>query len=299
MSNGIILLDKPAGMSSTFAGTLCKRILGIKKIGHIGTLDPLATGVLPLAINAGTKIIPFINTSKKIYDFEMKFGIKTDTGDNTGEILTTNPLIPSLSDIERVIQNFIGEQYQKPHPFSAVKINGTPAYRMARRGESPELQSKLVNIFDICILSDLENGSLKLRAAVSPGTYIRSLAEDISHALGTFGHVTSLRRVMDGKFCVGDAITIDKLREKKDNIHDVLISFEDVLDDIPVFFVSEREADDLSLGRSVVCGVNRTLKPGIVLASSSRGFWGIVDRICDDEKYVLVPKRILVFGKKE
>ncbi|MDR1234168.1 MAG: tRNA pseudouridine(55) synthase TruB [Holosporales bacterium] len=295
--NGILLIDKPPGKSSAFIDRICKRILGIKKVGHIGTLDPFATGVLPIALNAGTKIIPFIKTSKKTYDFEIKFGIKTDTGDNTGRILSTSTIIPNPDEVAQIIQKFIGEQYQKPHPFSAVKINGVPAYRMARRGELPDIQSKLVTIFDLCILGKQEDRIL-FRAVVSPGTYIRSLAEDMATSLGTVGHVISLRRIVDGKFSIENSITIDKLEEKKDNICDVLISLEDALDDIPVFFVLDCEARDLTLGRSVACEIDRMPRPGLSLASSRGGFLGIVDVVCGGESCILSPKRLLVFGKR-
>jgi tRNA pseudouridine55 synthase len=289
--NGFLLLDKPEGKSSFFVVNRCKKILGANRAGHLGTLDPFATGLLIIAINAGTKVIPYVSVSHKCYDFELKFGEKTDTGDNTGKVIATDRMIPKYDELEAILPVFLGKIQQRPHPFSAIKINGKRAYQLARSGLIPNIESRSVTIFDLHILAQTADDTFKLRAAVSPGTYIRSLAEDMAEYLRSVGHVISLRRIRDGKFSVDDAVKIDRLEEKKENIGDILVPLEDVLDDIPVCFVSDREASELALGRSIDCGTDVESRDGVCLVSSEGGALWIAEV---KPERVLAPKRLLV-----
>lgn len=267
--SGILVIDKPEGKTSSFVDFLCKKILNIRKAGHLGTLDPFATGILPIAINSGTKLIPYIKTERKTYEFEIKFGEQTDSGDKTGNVIKTSEVIPDYSEIEKVIQKFIGKITQVPSPFSAIKINGRPAYEMARRGQIPKMKPRVVDIFNIELI-DVN----KLRAEVSPGTYIRTLTEDIAKALGTVAHTSSLRRIKDGRFGIEASISLDELEKRRDNISGILVSPENVLDDIPVILISIQDTEDLLHGRSIEMA---RCPDGVFLASSEGGFLEIVE----------------------
>ena len=248
---GILILDKPSGKSSTLIGSVCKRILKVKKLGHIGTLDPFATGVLPIAVGGATKIIPYINVDKKTYEFEIKFGQKTSTGDICGEVVESSCHIPTAEEICAVLPKFFGNILQTPHAFSAIKVGGKRAYDIARAGGVPNLVPRQVNIFDLQLLQKTHDDVFQFCATVSAGTYIRSLSEDIAEAMGALGHTVSLRRVQNGKFFIKNAISVDELREKCDNGEDILLPLEDVLDDILVIFISANDIKFFTDGRGV------------------------------------------------
>lgn len=286
--SGILIINKPEGKSSGYVDLICKKIFNTKKVGHLGTLDPFATGVLPIAINNGTKVIPYITPKSKTYEFEIEFGIKTNTADKTGDIVEVNKTIPLLNDIENILPQFIGEIEQTPHIFSAIKINGRRSFELARKGEMPQIPARKVTIFNLELIGQTSDTIFKFRAEVSKGTFIRSLTEDIAKALGTLGYTYSLRRVKDGNFTIEDSITLDKLDEKKDNLNSVLIPLENVLDDIPVIFLTCQEALDLSFGKSVM--VTSPKDDGRYLVSNSEiGFLAIADLIGE----VIYPKRLL------
>ena len=288
MNSGILILNKPEGISSTFAGNICKKILKTKKLGHLGTLDPFATGVLPIAVNDGTKAIPYIKIDKKTYEFEIKFGEKTNTGDKTGEIVETSNLIPNIEQIQNTIRTFIGEIFQTPHAFSAIKIDGKRAYDIARSGQIPNIKARKTTIFGLKLLEQTAENIYKFSATVSPGTYIRTLSEDIAKSLETLGHTISLKRTMDGKFSIEQAISLDNLREKCENLECVLIPPEDVLDDIPVIFISDLDAENLMKGRTI--SVSDRFSDGTTCSAiSPGGFLGIVQY--DNE--CINPKRII------
>ncbi|MDO4975223.1 MAG: tRNA pseudouridine(55) synthase TruB [Alphaproteobacteria bacterium] len=286
--NGILIINKPEGKSSGYVDLVCKKILGTKKIGHIGTLDPFATGVLPIAINNGTKTIPYIKTESKTYEFEIKFGEKTNTADKTGEIIDTTQNIPNQKDIKNIIPEFIGEIEQKPHIFSAIKINGKRSFELARKGEIPQIASRKVTIFDLKLLDQTSKDIFKFEASVSPGTFIRSLTEDLAESLKSLGYTYSLRRIQDGRFLLKDAITLDELREKRDNINDVLIPLENVLDDIPVISLTCQNVLDLAFGRSIK--IDFLKENGKYLASNIETQFLAIVELVDG---VIYPKRIL------
>ncbi|MDR3031315.1 MAG: tRNA pseudouridine(55) synthase TruB [Holosporales bacterium] len=290
---GIIIVDKPENKTSQFIDRLCKKLKGVKKAGHLGTLDPFATGVLAIAINFGTKAIPYIKTSFKKYEFEIKFGEKTNTADKTGTIIETSPITPSIDEIQAVIPKFIGKISQIPPAFSALKINGKRAYDIARSGKTPIIKERTIDIYDLRLLAQTGERTFKFVVECSPGTYIRTLSENIADALKTVGHAFSLRRTLDGMFAIENAISVDDLNKNCDNIEDVMIPLENVLDDIPVILVSCHDAFSFSQGRCIK-RQDFNISPGECLASSEDGFLGIV--LVSDRD--VCPKKIFKIGKE-
>src|SRR5258708_23094758 len=204
MPHGWIILDKPVGLGSTTAVSAVKRILRgagepKTKVGHGGTLDPLASGVLPIALGEATKLCGRMLDATKTYDFTIRFGEETDTLDAEGEVVATSDVRPTMGQIEAVLARFTGDIEQVPPTYSALKIGGKPAYGQARAGEEGELESRTVTIFEFRAIVTTAGGAT-LSATVSKGTYIRSLVRDIAHALNTVGHVTMLRRTRAGPF---------------------------------------------------------------------------------------------------
>ena len=256
--NGWIILDKPLGLGSTQAVGAVKRVcreagLGKVKVGHGGTLDPLATGVLPIALGEATKLCGRMLDASKIYDFTVKFGTQTDGLDAEGEVVATSEVRPTLAEIEAVLPRFTGPIEQVPPAFSAIKIDGQRAYDLARAGEDVEMKSRSTTIHALTVLATegdpLE--SLTLRADVSKGTYIRSLARDIAQALGTCGTVTMLRREKAGPFDLSQAISLDKLNEvgKGARLEQILLPLEAGLDDIPALDLGPEQARAVQQGR--------------------------------------------------
>ncbi|MFZ9395889.1 MAG: tRNA pseudouridine(55) synthase TruB [Erythrobacter sp.] len=253
MPHGWLILDKPPGLGSTQAVGAVKRVLrqggyGKVKVGHGGTLDPLAEGVLPIALGEATKLAGRMLDATKIYDFTIRFGEETDT-------LDQSDILPALATIERAISSFIGDIEQVPPAYSAIKIDGRRAYDRARSGEAIDMPVRCVTIYGITLLATgAEQAQIRwatLRAHVSKGTYIRSLARDIALALGTLGHVTYLRRVKAGPFTEKQAISLDKLEEiaKGASLQDLLLPLEAGLDDIPALQLDPESAQAARQGR--------------------------------------------------
>jgi len=193
--DGILLLDKPAGLSSNAALQKVRRLLGAAKAGHVGSLDPLATGMLPICLNEATKVAGDILSGRKCYSFSIALGTRTATGDKEGEVVETLPL-PTVADgqLERVLQSFLGPQRQVPPMYSAIKKGGQPLYKLARQGVEVEREAREIEIFELrCIRSQPD--LVELQTVCSKGTYVRTLAEEIARSLGTCGHVASLRRL--------------------------------------------------------------------------------------------------------
>jgi tRNA pseudouridine55 synthase len=284
---GIIILDKPIDMSSAFATRLIRKRIGATKAGHLGTLDPFATGVLPIAIGCATKLIQYIKPKQKIYEFEITFGEKRNTADRTGQVVETSDFIPSMQDIISMLANYKGESIQFPNPFSAIKIDGERAYKIARRGDEVLMRPRKINIFSIDLTSQLSEKVYKLKASVSPGTYIRTIAEDIACKLSTVAYVSSLHRLADGKFSIENAIPIDRFNDVAYDVESVMCRLENILDDIPVVSVDLHCADDFLKGRPspVVLGDYE----GIIAASSSDGFFAIAEVV----NCVAFPKKII------
>lgn len=204
-------LDKPEGMTSQQALSAIKRKFKIKKLGHTGTLDPFATGVLPVFIGEATKLIAHLDDSKKDYSAVLQLGSKTDTQDSTGTVIVKQ-VVPSLQkeDIEEVLEKFLGEQWQTPPQYSAIKVQGKPMYKYAREGQEVKLEARKIKIYSLNLTS-FENGQIAFDASVSRGTYIRSLGESIAEALGSVGHLNFLRRTRSGSFNLKEAIRLEQI----------------------------------------------------------------------------------------
>lgn len=264
MPNGWIILDKPLGLGSTAGVSAVKRALrdgGYPrlKVGHGGTLDPLATGVLPIAMGEATKLAGRMLDSDKCYDFTIAFGEETDSLDLEGAVIATSDVRPTMEEVRAILPQFTGAIAQVPPAFSALKVDGKRAYDLARAGESVDLESRQVTIRDLSIRPPCEGatvGEVTLTAQVSKGTYIRSLARDIAHALGTVGHVSMLRRTKAGPFRLDQAISLDILMEKAKAraLEDVTLPIRTALDDIPALALTPEQARLLHNGQ-VLTGI--------------------------------------------
>ena len=257
MPHGWIILDKPVGLGSTQAVAAVKRNLreaglGKKvKVGHGGTLDPLASGILPIALGEATKVTGRMLDASKTYVFTVRFGGETDTLDLEGAVIATSNVRPAAVQLEAVLPAFTGPIEQIPPAYSALKVDGERAYDLARAGQEVVLKSRVVTIFELRPLRWDDDESVTLLAKVSKGTYIRSLARDIAHALGTCGTVTMLRRVQAGPFDLSHAISLDKLNEvgKGAPLEQILLPLEAGLDDIPAIDLSPEQARAVRQGR--------------------------------------------------
>ena len=257
--HGWIILDKPLGLGSTQGVSAVKRALrqggyGKAKVGHGGTLDPLATGVLPIAIGEATKLAGRMLDSDKIYDFTILFGAQTDTLDAEGKLIATSDVRPSAESIAAILPRFTGAIDQVPPAFSALKVGGERSYALARAGEDVVLAARRVTVHTLRveeITAAKAMTQITLTAHVSKGTYIRSLARDIALALGTVGHVTMLRRTKAGPFSLDSAISLDKLDEfaKRHALEQILLPLRAGLDDIPAFPLTPDQAGALRQGR--------------------------------------------------
>ena len=255
MPHGWIILDKPLGLGSTNAVGAVKRAFreaghGKVKVGHGGTLDPLATGVLPIAIGEATKLAGRMLDSDKVYDFTIRFGEQTDTLDAEGQVIANSEVRPASGEVKAVLTQFTGAIEQVPPAYSALKVDGQRAYDLARAGEDVQLATRAVTIHALSVVT-IDTDSVTLTAHVSKGTYIRSLARDIAFALGTVGHVTMLRRTKAGPFTLEQAITLDKLFEfaKDARIAEALLPLEAGLDGIPALPLTPERAAFVKQGR--------------------------------------------------
>jgi len=213
--DGALLLDKPVGLSSNTALQEAKRLVGATKAGHGGTLDPLASGLLVILFGEATKFAGPMLEADKEYLASVKLGERTDTGDAEGAILESHPVSVSADDVTKALARFRGEIEQLPPMHSALKHQGVPLYKLARKGESVERKPRRVQIHELEQLAR-EGDVLELRVRSSKGTYIRTLAEDIGAALGTGAHLAALRRTASGRFSIRDAVTLDELRDAAD-----------------------------------------------------------------------------------
>ena len=270
--HGWLVIDKPVGPGSTDVVTAVKRALREAgypklKVGHGGTLDPLASGVLPVALGEATKLAGRMLESDKVYDFTVRFGEETDTLDAEGEVVQRSHVRPSIPQIAAVLSATEGEQEQTPPAYSAIRVAGKRAYDLARAGAEVEMKPRRVTVHELQLLSAagevIEEATL--RARVSKGTYIRSLARDIALALGTVGHVTMLRRTRAGPFGLEQAISLDKMRDfaMARELEQALLPLTAGLDDIPALPVTPDQARLLRQGRQVA-GI--AAKPGLHLA---------------------------------
>lgn len=225
--HGIINVYKPCGMSSNFVLTLLKKSLNIKKLGHLGTLDPLACGVLPVMVNKGTKLFDFYLNKNKTYRAVFTFGKETSTLDSEGEVVKQTDKIPRVEEIKTCITDFVGKILQIPPIFSAKKVNGKKAYDLARQGETIELKPKEIEIFDFKLLTQINENSFLFEIKCSSGTYIRSIARDLGEKLKTYAFMSALIRTNSGEFDILNSTLVKSLT--KDNVFDKLIRLDDLL----------------------------------------------------------------------
>lgn len=284
--SGWVNLNKPAGMTSNDALMKLKRALNFPKIGHAGTLDPLASGILPIALGEATKLVQYMMEDDKIYLFTVKWGEQRTTDDAEGEIMASSDIRPTEKQIRAILPQFTGTIQQRPPTFSAIKVDGQRAYDLARAGKPPELDARPVDIYEFDI-DQYGAEETTFRVVCGKGTYVRSLARDMGLALGTYGTITRLIREAVGPFSLENAISLDFFSENPDNpsqeqhkLESAVLPIETVLDDIPVLAVTDPEAQRLRNGQKLTfvarpdvqrltsIGLDfRSDAPGIVLAS--------------------------------
>jgi tRNA pseudouridine55 synthase len=252
--DGWLIIDKPPGLTSTDVVNRVRRAFDAQKAGHGGTLDPLATGVLPVAFGAATKTVPYVMDGTKLYRFTLRFGEARDTDDADGQVTATAAHRPTDAQIEAALPGFRGAIMQVPPAFSAVKVAGERAYDMAREGRAPVLEARPARVDRFALVERPDADTAVFEVESGKGVYMRSLARDLSVACGTLGHVAALRRLRVGPFNEAQAISLDKLRLPDDTAPaspDLLLPVATALADIPALALTEAEATDLSHGQAI------------------------------------------------
>lgn len=260
--NGWLVLDKPYGITSNDALGKLKRILHPQKVGHAGTLDPRATGCLPIAFGEATKTVPFVMDGRKVYRFEVTWGAETNTDDTEGEVVATSDNRPSADDIEAVLEEFTGTVMQVPPAFSAIKVDGARAYDLAREGEVVELAARPIDVHRLSLVECPDDNRAVLEAECGKGTYVRALARDIARRLDTYGHVTELRRLLVGPFGEDDMVDLEELEEAASEleegepidglIEEFILPVRDAMDEIEEIIVSDEDAGKIRRGMAVL-----------------------------------------------
>jgi tRNA pseudouridine55 synthase len=293
--HGWLVLDKPQGMTSTQAVSRVRHLYSAQKAGHAGTLDPLATGVLPIAFGEATKTVPFAVEGNKQYRFTVRFGAATDTDDADGTIVATSDRRPTLPEIEAALRSFVGEISQVPPRYSALKVGGARAYDLARDEEDFELAARPALIESLTLIDMPDPDHCVIEARCGKGTYVRALARDLGIALGSLAHVTELRRTRVGPFAEEAAISLAKLQELghsaagRDALLSVLQPVETALDDIPALAIGGQDAARLKRGQPVLLrGRDAPILKGPVYATS-RGTLVAVGEVSQGE---LRPTRV-------
>ena len=252
--NGWVCLDKPFGMGSTEAVSKVRRLFDAQKAGHAGTLDPLASGILPIALGEATKTVPFMMEAQKVYRFTLNWGISTDSLDREGEITGRSDVRPDVEAVRAALPAFVGEIDQVPPQFSAIKVDGQRAYDLAREGTDFELASRRVMIHEATVSDAPDVDHVELTIRTGKGVYVRSLARDLAAVLGAEGHVSALRRERVGPFSTENAVTLDFLTDlvHRDAASEGLLPVATALDDIPGLAVTDQDAFSLRQGRPIV-----------------------------------------------
>lgn len=252
--NGWVCLDKPFGMGSTEAVSKVRRLFDAQKAGHAGTLDPLASGILPIALGEATKTVPFMMEAQKVYRFTINWGVSTDSLDREGEITGRSDVRPGVEAVRAALPAFTGEIDQIPPQFSAIKVDGQRAYDLAREGTDFELASRRVMIHEAAVSDAPDADHVELTIRTGKGVYVRSLARDLAAVLGAEGHVSALRRERVGPFSTENAVTLDFLTDlvHRDAASEGLLPVATALDDIPELAVTDQDAFSLRQGRPIV-----------------------------------------------
>lgn len=258
--SGWFILNKPQGIGSTKAVSIIKKYYGVKKAGHAGTLDPLASGILPIALNEATKTIPYIVDSQKSYDFTICWGEERDSGDLEGKIIHKSDKKPTLEEINAIVPLFIGEIVQTPPQHSAIKINGERAYKLARQGLDFSVPTRKVTIYALEIIAHIAEQKTRFSVHCSKGTYIRSLAQDIAKSLKTYGYVIDLHRKAVGPFSEENAVSLPYLEklaqilpqsEKEKAFDDLLLPLQKAISHMPIYEINPEAIPDIQQGKRI------------------------------------------------
>jgi len=296
--SGWINLDKAYDLGSTSAVSRVRRLFEAQKAGHAGTLDPLATGILPIALGEATKTVPFLVDADKAYRFTIAWGRTTATYDREGETLAESDVRPTPDAVAALLPRFVGEIDQVPPAFSAIKVDGERAYDLARAGQIVELASRKVTIHSAGVAEAPDADHLTLEIECGKGTYVRAVVRDLAELLGACGHVSALRRTRVGRFTEADSVTLELLEDLgyEARQSEALLPVETALDDIPVLAVTDEDAFRLKQGRSIVLVprqvelVKAGLKPGSRTVSAMSG--ERVVALCEMRAGRLEPSRV-------
>ena len=294
--HGWVVLDKPVGMTSTHAVAVVKRLFTAKRAGHAGTLDPLASGILPLALGEATKTVPFVMDGRKRYRFTVRWGEERDTDDAEGKVVGTSDARPSADAINASLPAFTGTIAQVPPKFSAIKIEGERAYDLARNGQDVVLEARPVDIHGLTLMEMPDADTSVFEAECGKGTYVRALARDIGRVLGCLGHVSALRRTQVGPFGDDDMISLEQLEALchrvaagEGSLADALLPVETALDDIPALAVNRADAARLQRGQAVLLrGRDAPIFRGTVHVTTS----GELIALAEVDRGEIIPKRV-------
>jgi tRNA pseudouridine55 synthase len=294
--HGWVILDKPVGMTSTHAVAVIKRLFTAKRAGHAGTLDPLASGLLPLALGEATKTVPFVMDGRKRYRFTVRWGEERDTDDAEGKVVATAESRPDPAAIAACLPSFTGTIAQVPPRFSAIKIEGERAYDLARDGQEVTLEARPVDIHGLVLTGTPDADHAVFEAECGKGTYVRALARDIGRVLGCLGHVTALRRTQVGPFDENDMISLadlealcQKAAAGEGSLADALLPVETALDDIPALAVNRADAARLQRGQAVLLrGRDAPIFRGTVHVTTS----GELVALAEVDRGEIIPKRV-------
>jgi len=245
---GFVNVNKPSGMSSSKVVSIIKKFFHLDKVGHMGTLDPLAEGVLPIAIGKATRMFDYLLEKHKTYVAEFTFGRTTNTLDGDGEVIETSDNIPTTKNIDKILSQFKGKINQLPPQFSAKKVNGRCAYDLARNGEIVDLKPKQIEIYDIKLVKQVNDNTFQFLIECSGGTYIRSIARDMAAALNSKAYMSKLVRTKAGKFDIERALTLDEIKDKL--ISDIIIDIEKVFE-FPIINLENQKTKDLLDGKII------------------------------------------------
>ncbi len=300
--DGWLIIDKPSGIGSTDVVTLCKRAFQAQKCGHGGTLDPLATGVLPIAFGAATKTVPYVMDGTKAYRFTLRFGEARDSDDADGRVTATTEARPTDEQIRAALPAFLGDIMQIPPAYSAVKIAGERAYDLARAGQEVALEPRPARVDRFELIERPDADTAVFHVESGKGVYMRSLARDLARAVGSLGHIAALRRMRVGPFHENMAVPLDRIAVSGDTpppSPDLLLPVTTALDDIPALALTEAEAARLSFGQplslvELMGRVPREADPAGGLARAMAG--GRLMGLCRLEDGLLKPERWLVQG---
>ena len=295
--HGWLILDKPIGMTSTQAVGQIKRVFNAQKAGHGGTLDPLATGILPIALGEATKTMSYAVDGAKAYRFTVRWGAETTTDDAEGEVAASSDRRPSFDEIAALLPEFIGEVSQVPPQFSAIKVDGNRAYDLAREGETVDLKARIVIIDDLRVTEMPDDATTVFEADCGRGTYVRAIARDMGRRLGCYGHVVALRRTRVGPFTLDDSVTMDALQAEAGESGvaplSALLPVETALDGLPALVVQPNDAARLRRGQPVLIrGRDAPIAQGTAYATCK----GQLVALGELDKGELLPTRVFNLG---